>query len=71
MKQNVGTSDKIVRIIIGIIFAILGIFVSGWFFIGTIIMGITSATGYCWPYSLFGINTNKAKKQIKTKRGKL
>jgi hypothetical protein len=61
MKQNVSTTDKIIRIILGLVFAGLGIFISGWFFIGTIILGVTAAIGYCGLYSLIGINTCKIK----------
>lgn len=61
MKQNVGTVDKTIRLIFAIIFAVLGFFVSGWFFIGTIILGATAAIGYCGLYSILGINTCKLK----------
>ncbi|HCQ29218.1 MAG TPA: DUF2892 domain-containing protein [Flavobacteriales bacterium] len=63
MKHNVGTADKIVRIILAIVFAGLyfGNVVTGTFGIVLLVLGIvfllTAIVGFCPLYTLFGINT--------------
>ena len=68
MKINMGTLDRLVRIVLGI--ALLG-FALGWLapaagyhwlgWIGVIPLG-TAALGYCPLYSLFGLSTCPAGK---------
>lgn len=69
MKKNMGSADKIVRIILAAVFATL-------FFTGTVkgILGIvlvilggvflaTSIISFCPLYSIFGMNTCPTKQQ--------
>ncbi|WP_281228607.1 YgaP family membrane protein [Flavobacterium aquiphilum] len=65
MKKNMGSTDKLIRSVIGIIIAIL--YYSG-IITGTlaivllafaIIFLLTSFISFCPLYTLFGINTNK------------
>lgn len=57
MKLNVGPIDRLLRIVIGLVVAILGIiFQSYWGVLGIIILG-TGIFGYCLIYSLLGIST--------------
>ena len=65
MEKNVGTVDKIIRAVIAIAAAYLGYTYSAWFYLLTLVLAITIATGFCWPYKLLGINT--AKKSSKKK----
>ena len=59
MKTNVGTTDKTIRILLGILFFILGVFGSRlWIILGLIAL-ITGLIGYCPLYKLLGISTNK------------
>lgn len=61
MKPNVGPIDRLIRIIIGLAIAIIGIiFKSYWGVVGIVILG-TGVFGYCLLYSFLGINTNKKK----------
>lgn len=57
MKQNVGKTDKIIRLIAGLVFLVLGYMFSSWFYILAIISLITAATGWCGLYKVLGINT--------------
>lgn len=66
MGRNVGTVDRAIRALIGIL-ALLGAFVFGWFTgwthwaaaaVGVIMLG-TAAMGFCPLYRLVGINTCK------------
>ena len=67
MKTNVGTTDKIIRVIIGIVLLLLAfLFPVGQtlkiiFIVIGIISLLTSLIGFCLAYTLFGINTCKAK----------
>ena len=68
MKVNVGSTDKIIRILLAAVFAVL-------FFTGTVsgvlgyvllalgaIFALTSLIGFCPIYALVGLNTCLAKK---------
>lgn len=67
MKKNVGTGDRFLRIMIGIIALILGL--SGmlfgpfkWVALGVgLVMVITASMQFCPLYTLLGINTCKVK----------
>ena len=65
MKKNVGTIDKVLRVVLG--FALLAYVVLGsgsLRFIGLvgIVPLLTALVGYCPLYSLFGLSTCPAKK---------
>ncbi|MGB9679377.1 MAG: YgaP family membrane protein [Minisyncoccia bacterium] len=64
MKTNIGSTDKIIRYIIGILLLSMLFFVSGsakyWGLIGLIPI-ITAAIGFCPLYTIFGINTANKK----------
>ncbi|QBR12578.1 DUF2892 domain-containing protein [Sphingobacterium sp. CZ-2] len=67
MKKNMGTADKIIRISIAFIIAILYYLdiISGTLAIILLLIAgifiLTSAVGVCPIYSLFGISTRKNK----------
>ncbi|RLD83795.1 MAG: DUF2892 domain-containing protein [Bacteroidetes bacterium] len=68
MKKNVGSIDKVVRLIIAVIavyVAYKGIVASPWDYVLYAVAGImviTSLMGSCPLFSIFGINTCKVKK---------
>jgi len=65
MKCNVGSADKVVRIIIGLVLIVLGfIFKSWWGAIGLIPI-ITALISWCPLYVPFGISTCKTKEEPK------
>lgn len=57
MKKNVGKFDKKVRILLGLIFALLGYFISPWLFIPALALLATALVNFCGLYTLFGVNT--------------
>lgn len=67
MKKNVGTGDRFLRVMIGVIALILGL--SGmldgtmkWVALGVgIVMVVTASVEFCPLYTLLGINTCKVK----------
>lgn len=66
MKPNEGTTDRILRVIIGIITLVIGHFLlSGIvqttvYIIGAVAL-ITGTVGFCGLYTLLGISTRKTK----------
>ena len=63
MKANVGKTDKIIRLIIGVIILILGLVFKSWWGLLGLIPLLTAAMGSCGLYIPFGINTNKSAKE--------
>jgi len=61
MKKNVGKIDMIIRIIIGIIIASVGIVYKSWWGLIAIIPLLTALVNFCPLYTLFGCNTCSAK----------
>lgn len=61
MKQNVGTTDRIIRLILGIVIIGAGIYYRTWWGLIGIVPLATAALGYCGPYALLGISTCKVK----------
>ncbi len=68
MNKNIGSTDKIVRIIIAALIAVLYLthVITGTFAIVLLIFGIvlvaTSLFSFCALYAIFGISTCKVKK---------
>ena len=65
MKLNEGRTDRIIRIVLGIVLLVLGIAViaTGWLewivvALGAILL-ITGIVGFCPLYALLKLNTNK------------
>ncbi|PIU41899.1 MAG: DUF2892 domain-containing protein [Candidatus Omnitrophica bacterium CG07_land_8_20_14_0_80_42_15] len=59
MEKNVGSVDKVARVLMGTLIIICGIyFKSLWGLVG-IVPIVTGFIGYCPIYQLFGLNTCK------------
>jgi Protein of unknown function (DUF2892) len=71
MKQNMGSIDRILRIIIAAVFGLLyfnGIVTGTWGIVLLVLGGVfvlTSLVGSCPLYSIFGINTCPRKTDVK------
>lgn len=68
MKKNMGTTDKAIRIVLAIVFAIIaftGAVASPWNYV-LLVLGavflLTSVVSFCPLYAPFGISTCKVKK---------
>lgn len=62
MEKNVGKIDRIIRLILAVLFVYAGYTMSGWYqilYLFAITLIITVFTGFCLPYKWFGINTLK------------
>lgn len=62
MKQNVGSTEKTIRIIAGLVILSLIFFLEGnarwWGLVGLLPL-VTGLSGYCPAYTLFGMSTAK------------
>jgi len=66
MEKNIGTVDKIIRIILAVVCAYFGFVMNGiWmyvFYILSAVLLITAITGFCLPYKWLKISTVKKSK---------
>lgn len=65
MKSNVGSADRVVRVILGVIIIVLGFYFKSWWGIVGLIPVITGVLNYCPAYSLIGVST---KSKIETEK---
>ena len=63
MKHNIGSIERVIRVVVGIIMIGLSItgFLDLWGWIGILVLA-TGLLGWCWLYQLLGISTCKIKK---------
>lgn len=59
MNKNLGNSDRIVRIVIGLLIGILGFVYKSWWGLLAIVPLATAFINFCPLYSIFKINTKK------------
>jgi phage tail protein X len=59
MLQNVGTVDRIIRIVVGVIVAVIGIIYHSWWGLLALIPLLTAGVAVCPLYMPFGISTRK------------
>ncbi|MBE2281619.1 MAG: DUF2892 domain-containing protein [Ignavibacteriaceae bacterium] len=59
MVKNVGSKDKIVRILISIVLTGAGIYFQTWFALLGVLPIFSVVTGWCPLYSIFGVNICK------------
>ena len=69
MKRNMGSTDKIIRVIIAIVIAVLywqgmitGTLATGLLLVGSIFL-LTSLVSFCPGYLVIGMNTCKVKEK--------
>ncbi|HQF43111.1 MAG TPA: DUF2892 domain-containing protein [Ignavibacteriaceae bacterium] len=68
MKANVGTADKNIRLVLGVVIILLGIFLKSWWGLIGIIPIITALLNFCPVWRLLGIST---KKKVETEKLKV
>ena len=58
MKRNIGTIDRLVRLVAGITLMTIGVVTGAWWGLLLGLLPIAAAgAGYCPPYALLGIDT--------------
>jgi hypothetical protein len=63
MQCNVGTTDKIIRLVVGVVIVIAGLYYQNWLGVIGLVPILTALVGYCPAYSLFGASTSKSQDQ--------
>lgn len=63
MKQNVGKTDKYIRIVLGTIILAIGIFFQSWWGLIGIVLILTALVSWCPVYVPFGISTCETSKK--------
>ncbi|MFZ5432742.1 MAG: YgaP family membrane protein [Calditrichota bacterium] len=63
MKANVGTADKVIRIIVGIVIIAAGLLFKSWWGVIGLIPLLTAFVGYCPLYAIIGVATCKTKSE--------
>jgi len=57
MTANVGSADKIIRIVLGLVILVVGYLNQSWWGLVGLVPIITAFVGFCPAYSLLGIST--------------
>lgn len=63
MKKNMGTLDRSIRLVLGIIIAALGIYYESWWGLLALPLLITSVVRVCPAYLPLGLNTCKTREE--------
>lgn len=59
MKQNIGTTDRIIRIVAGLAIGALGLVYRNWLGLLALVPLLTAGVGLCPLYLAFGLSTAK------------
>lgn len=57
MTTNVGSADKIIRIVLGLAIIVIGYLNESWWGLVGLVPLLTAFVGFCPAYSLLGIST--------------
>ncbi|MCX6828066.1 MAG: DUF2892 domain-containing protein [candidate division Zixibacteria bacterium] len=61
MKANIGTSDRVFRMLLGVVVILIGVIAESWWGLIGLLPIMTAVTSFCGLYSLLGISTCKVK----------
>ena len=61
MKCNVGKTDRIIRVLVGLVLIALGVYFNNWWGAIGVIPLFTAAVGWCPLYVPFGLSSCSAK----------
>ena len=59
MQQNIGKTDKIIRVVIGLIIIAVGAYFKSWWGAIGLLPILTAVVGWCGLYTILGISTRK------------
>lgn len=59
MKTNIGSTDKILRLVLGVVIGMLGYYYQTWFGLVAIVPIATALVNFCPLYAILGVNTCK------------
>ncbi|MCZ7609439.1 MAG: DUF2892 domain-containing protein [Ignavibacterium sp.] len=67
MIANIGKSDKVIRLVLGTVIILLGIYLKSWWGIIGVVPIITALLNFCPVWRLLGISTRKKVETTKLK----
>jgi hypothetical protein len=59
MKPNVGSTDRIIRLIVGIVIILIGAILNSWWGLIGVFVFLTGLVGQCAVYRIFKMSTCK------------
>ncbi len=59
LKENVGTIDRIVRVILGLTIITISLYYKSWWGVLGVFPLLTGSYGWCWIYYILGMTTMK------------
>ncbi|GAA0808491.1 MULTISPECIES: YgaP family membrane protein [Psychrobacter] len=59
MKINIGSTERLLRIIVGVVIIALGIYYGSWWGVIGLVPLLTGLSRFCPLYSMLGMNTCK------------
>ena len=59
MQLNVGKPERVIRVIVGLVIIGAGVYYQSWWGAIGLVPVLTGILGWCPPYQLLGISTNK------------
>ena len=68
MKANVGSTDRIIRFVLGAVIIVVGFYIKSWWGVVGVVPIITGLLNFCPAYNLIGVST---KKKIETEKLKV
>ena len=67
MEVNMSSTDRVIRIIVGVLAIVLGIYFKSWWGLVGVVPLLTALLNFCPAYNLIGISTSKKVKTEKLK----
>ncbi len=61
MMKNVGSADRVVRVVLGLAIIAVGLYLKSWWGAVGVVPLLTAAIGWCPAYLPFGITTCRTK----------
>jgi len=68
MKANVGSTDRVIRFVLGVVIIALGFYFKSWWGVVGVVPIMTGLLNFCPAYNLIGVST---KKKIETEKLKV
>lgn len=68
MKANVGSTDRVIRFVLGAVIIVVGFYFKSWWGVVGVVPIVTGLLNYCPAYNLIGVST---KKKIETEKLKI
>ncbi|HPG41781.1 MAG TPA: DUF2892 domain-containing protein [bacterium] len=59
MTKNIGSKDRMIRLVVGVLLIVIGIFTNSWLDLIGVLLVVTALIRFCPLYIPLKINTNK------------